>query len=377
MTEATRIEVGLVLQGGGALGAYQWGAITALLDLMDEAEKRCDAVVLKAVTGVSIGAVNAACVVGSRDRTDARERLARLWEHLRLDAFPLLPAAVRRDLSLFGLPGFYMPRADYWNLLNWTHFYDTSPLLRTLNEHVDFAQINRSETALVLTAVDVASGELIRFRNRSGAQRGNEPTTGPVKDEVVEMEAAHVLASCSLAPQFPWVHIGDARYWDGGLVDNTPLGDAIDAFSGEADAKRLLVVMNLYPLRARLPKTLAEVQDRVHELMYGSRLRQDRKSAERVNRLVATIDELAKLVPKQSLSEKLRHDIEQARLFKLVTVVDVDMQDPSNGQPAPQHPLDDAEGLRDFSAKTVERRRATGHTIATNRLTSHLGRTSS
>ena len=79
MSDATRIEVGLVLQGGGALGAYQWGAITALLDLMDEAEKRGDAVVLKAVTGVSIGAVNAACLVGSRDRSDARERLKRLW----------------------------------------------------------------------------------------------------------------------------------------------------------------------------------------------------------------------------------------------------------------------------------------------------------
>ena len=129
MSEATRIEVGLVLQGGGALGAYQWGAITALLDLMDKAEQRGDAVVLKAVTGVSIGAVNAACVVGSGDRADARERLTRLWEHLRLDAFPLLPAPVQRDLSLFGLPGFYVPRMDYWNMFAWTHLYDTAPLL--------------------------------------------------------------------------------------------------------------------------------------------------------------------------------------------------------------------------------------------------------
>ena len=371
MSEGQPIEVGLVLQGGGALGAYQWGAITALLDLMDEAENRGDAVVLKVVTGVSIGAVNAACVVGSRDWTDARERLRKLWEYLRLDAFPLLPPPVQRDLALFGLPGFYVPRTDYWNLLCWTYLYDTAPLLKTLNEHVDFAAINRSETALVLTAVDVASGELIRFRNR-GAQRTKDPTAGPVKDEVVVLGPAHVLASGSLAPQFPWVRIGKACYWDGGLVDNTPLGDAIDAFSSDPDVKRLLVVMNLYPLRARLPKSLAEVQDRVHELMYGSRLRQDRKSAERVNRLVATVDELAKLIPEQSLSDKLRHEIEQARQFKLVTVVDVDMQDPSDGQPARQNPLDDHEGLRDFSPRTVEYRRAAGYIIATKRLTPYL-----
>src|SRR5829696_9010691 len=66
------IEVGLVLQGGGALGAYEWGAVTALLELMDEAETAGREVALKGVTGVSIGAINAACIVGSHGRADAR-----------------------------------------------------------------------------------------------------------------------------------------------------------------------------------------------------------------------------------------------------------------------------------------------------------------
>ena len=125
-------------------------------------------------------------------------------------------------------------------------------------------------------------------------------------------------------------------------------------------------------MRARLPETLAEVQDRVHELSYGSRLRQDRKTAERINSLVATIDQLARLVPEKSLPDNLRHDIEQARLLKLVTVVDVDMQDPSDSEPAKQKSFDDLEGLRDFSPKTVERRRAAGHRIATKKLSVHL-----
>ena len=372
MGERRQIEVGLVLQGGGALGAYQWGAITALLDLMDKAHDRGDAVVLKAVAGVSIGSINAACVVGSHDRSDARIRLKKLWEHLRLDALPLLPAAVQRDLAFFGLPGFYFPRIDYWNLPTWTYFYDTAPLLTTLSEHVDFAAINKSETALVVTAVDVTSGELVRFRNRSGANAAKGTAAEPVKDEVVEMAPAYVLASSSLAPQFPWVRIGDNRYWDGGLVDNTPLRDAIDAFSADPDIERLLVVMNLYPLRATLPRNLADVHDRVHELGFGSRLRQDHKSAERVNQLVATIEELARLVPERSLPADLRHRIERARLYKLVTVIDVDMQDPGDGEPDKQKPFDDLEGLRDFSPKTVERRRSAGYRIATRRLSAHL-----
>src|SRR5690349_17312741 len=89
-------EIALVLQGGGALGAYEWGAVTALLELMDKAEARGRHVILKVVTGVSIGAINGACIVGSRNRADARRRLTDLWEDLRLDTPSFLPSQVRR-----------------------------------------------------------------------------------------------------------------------------------------------------------------------------------------------------------------------------------------------------------------------------------------
>jgi predicted acylesterase/phospholipase RssA len=70
-TEApTRMEIALVLQGGGALGAYEWGAITALFDVIDEAIHNGQDITLCVVTGVSIGAINAACVVGAADRAD-------------------------------------------------------------------------------------------------------------------------------------------------------------------------------------------------------------------------------------------------------------------------------------------------------------------
>src|SRR3954462_14545680 len=101
MAKHQRIEIGLVLQGGGALGAYEWGAVTALLELMDAAETPERQVVLQGVTGVSIGAINAACIVGAQSREDARRRLKALWEDLRLDTPDFLPGQVRRDRAFF------------------------------------------------------------------------------------------------------------------------------------------------------------------------------------------------------------------------------------------------------------------------------------
>ena len=68
----------------------------------------------------------------------------------------------------------------------------------------------------------------------------------------------------------------------------------------------MLVVMNLYPLRARLPRNFATVEDRLHELSFGNRLRQDHDTARRVNALVETIDDLVALVPPAALDERLQ-----------------------------------------------------------------------
>ena len=159
------IEIGVVLQGGGALGAYEYGAMDALLELMDEIEADGRTVRLVAVTGVSIGAINAACVVGAKNRADARRRLKSLWSALSLDASHYWWTIAKSDFALFGVHGFYEPRRDVWNFFGWTNFYDTHPMLETLKEHVDFDSLNASETVFVVTAVNRSSGELIRFRN--------------------------------------------------------------------------------------------------------------------------------------------------------------------------------------------------------------------
>lgn len=357
MADATTkpIEVGLVLQGGGALGAYEFGAITALLELMDAAAGRGRGVTLKAVTGVSIGAINAACIVGAANRVDARRRLAALWNDLVLEAPLFWPQHIMRDLSLYGLPHFYALRADLFAFPSWTYLYDTQPLLRTLTAHVNFAALNESKTAFIITAVDVESGELKRFSNHQ--LKRTECTT---------IEPQHVLASGSLPPQFPWTEIKDGkeprRYWDGGIVDNTPLSDAIDAFSPGEDVKRLLVVMNLFQATARLPRSFLEVSERVNQLRFGNRTHQDTKTAERITGLIETIEALRKLVPGE-LPPDAAKKFAEARLLKQINPIELSLVPDMDADKSR-----DEGGFRDFSREGIDARRAAGRALALARL---------
>jgi NTE family protein len=349
------IEIGVVLQGGGALGAYEFGAIIALLELMDAIEAEGRTVRLIAVTGVSIGAINAACVVGAKDRADARKRLRSLWSELSQEAPNYWWAVADRDLALFGVPGFYAPRRDLWNFFHWTNFYDSDPMLGTLKKHVDFDLLNGSATAFVVTAVDVSSGELIRFRNHP---HKTEPKT--------EIGPRHVLASGSLPPAFAATAINGASFWDGGIVDNTPLGDAIDAFSGSDDVDRILIVMNLFRKNRVPPKNMIEVNDRLEELRYGNRLRQDRKNARTINELLQTIDDLAAAAPEALLDQHLEARVLDARRFKVLeAITDIDLTDPDLMAEA-GFPLwsEQSGAFRDFSAAGINRRRDIGHKLA-------------
>ena len=349
------IEIGVVLQGGGALGAYEYGAVIALLELMDEIEIPGRTVRLIAVTGVSIGAINAACMVGASDRADARKRLSSLWSDLSLDAPDFWWPAASRNLALFGVPGFYSPRPDLWNFIDWTNFYDTAPMLGTLKKHVDFDLLNRSATAFVVTAVDVSTGELIRFRNH------------PHKTEArTEIGPSHVLASGSLPPAFAATAINGARFWDGGIIDNTPLGDAIDAFSGSDDTDRFVIVMNLFRKNRAPPKNMIEVNDRLAELRYGNRLRQDRQNAHAINELLQTIGDLAAVVPEGSLDQDLEARLFDAGRFKVLdAITDIDLADPDlmaeAGMPLSS---DQSDAFRDFSASGIQRRHDVGYKLA-------------
>lgn len=342
MTQA--MEIGFVLQGGGALGAYEWGGILALFDLMDEAAAASRRVTLRVVTAVSIGAINAACIVGAGDRKDARRRLDALWNDFMIKAPAFVPAAVTSNIALFEVPHFYK-FSPGWNFI---YLYQTKELLATLSEHVDFAALNACRTAFVVTAVDVKSGQLTWFANQ---------TVGEIAPRTIEPR--HVLASGSLAPQFPWTQIGNGAdapcYWDGGLIDNTPLGAAIDAFDPDPNVGKLLVVMNLFPLQSNLPKTYTEVAQRVDQLRFGNRLRQDASTARQFNKLIAMIERLVALVPQ--LPSDVRDILTS---YKVVEPIEIAL--------GPADSLSDPYGFHDFSQQGIEARRDRGKAITRDKL---------
>jgi len=349
--EGATTEVGLVLQGGGALGAYEWGAIEALFDVMDGLQKQGRDIVLQAVTGVSIGAINAACVVGSADRKDARDRLAALWNDFMI-GLPFAPSELNKAAALCWVPNFYIFSPGL------TCLYDTRALLKTLSKHVDFSALNSSPTAFVVTSTDVQNGRLRPFANKS------LPDIIPIT-----IGPEHILASGSLPPHFPWTDVFDGgetrHFWDGGIVDNTPLGYAFDAFSPN-DVDRALVVMNLFPQTSRLPDSLAHVNDRVDQLRFGNRLLQDSANARRISGLVETIAELKQFIDSLStpLPANLKTLVDDALKFKFVRTIEVTL--------GPKKSFADEYGFRDFSAGGIKRRHDEGRDHALDILQSRL-----
>lgn len=245
-------QVVLVLQGGGALGAFECGVVKAL-----EEER----IFPDIVAGISIGALNGAIVAGNpRNATKALESF---WSEIAVTS----PAMFGREIATaftaaqiltFGVPHFFRPRwmSSFPDLpVNKTSFYDLDPMRKLIARYVDFPALKTSPIRLLLGAVNVISGELEVF------------------DSYVDnLNPDHVLASGSLPPGFPWIEIDGKPYWDGGIVSNSPLDIVIDRCG--PDGKRVYIV-DLFAGRRPLPSNLIEVIARRDEIVYSERVRSD------------------------------------------------------------------------------------------------------
>ena len=249
----------LVLQGGGALGAYQAGVYAALSEVRQPPPQW--------IAGVSIGAINAALIAGNVPGKRV-ERLQEFWNLVSSAPAQQLPTWLgdrsRRNqwsavaASLVGIPGFFAPRHDLSLLMGMSapvlSYYDTSALKSTLERLIDFDLINRCETRLSVGAVNVRSGKSIYFDNT-----------------VQKIGPEHVMASGALPPGFAPVHIDGEDYWDGGIVSNTPLQYVLD---GQPRNQPLVVLqVDLFNARGAMPTTLSEVAERQKDITYSSRTR--------------------------------------------------------------------------------------------------------
>ena len=299
--------VALVLQGGGALGAYQAGVYQAL------AEARCDP---KWIAGVSIGAVNAALIAGNapEHRLSALETF---WRKISdRHVWPFTPEGdFFRDLRnqtsammamALGQPGFFKPRTlNPWLSMpgadGATSFYDTAELRATLESLVDFDRINSGETRLSVGAVNVRTGNFIYFDSA-------EMKIGP----------EHVMASGALPPALPPVRIDGELYWDGGIVSNTPLQHLLDT---DPQENTLVFQVDLFSARGNAPRRMADVLARHKDIAYSSRTRQNTDTWARVHALNNRLLEALQRIPEDARTDEDRRMIEELGKSAEVNIV--------------------------------------------------------
>ncbi|HEY0296530.1 MAG TPA: patatin-like phospholipase family protein [Bordetella sp.] len=285
--------VALVLQGGGALGAYQAGVVEGLGEAGIEPNW---------VAGISIGALNAAIIAGNPPRRRV-ERLREFWQTIARQ--PLLPtdivvptdAAQAWPESLVqafngmaawralteGQNGFFVPRPAPWLFgarptPTTASYYDTSPLRHTLERFADFDRINDTRQMRVsVGAVNVRNGNFEYFDN-------TEQTLRP----------EHFIASGALPPGFPAVEIDGEYYWDGGIVSNTPLYQVL---MHEPRKDSLVFQVDLWSAEGDPPTDLTEVATRQKDIQYSSRTRMVTTSMERMQVYRRLLREVMELVP--------------------------------------------------------------------------------
>jgi NTE family protein len=272
-------QVVLVLQGGGALGAYQLGVYQA----MHEAGIEPDWVI-----GTSIGAINASLIAGN----PPEQRMARLnefWSQVELapqalpDWFGLAAVAANMTTVMRGIPNFFTPnlhalRGAMAPLgVESAAYYSTAPLRETLNSLVDFGYLCQCRTRMTVGAVNVRSGHMRYF------DTAKEP-----------LNADHVMASGALPPAFGAIRIDGEPYWDGGIYSNTPIEAVLDD-KPRRDA--VIFAVNVWHQSAHEPESLQQVMARQKDIQYASRADSHIARQKQIHRLRHVIRELHKQIP--------------------------------------------------------------------------------
>jgi NTE family protein len=337
--ESRKIENVLVLQGGGSLGAFACGVFKALV----KKNIRIDI-----VAGTSIGAVNAAIIVGSKS-DHPEEDLEEFWIELAESTPMIIPdtfmyeydtaarsyvtkkmSSASANAAIFGVPKMFVPRWNWWNwdknmLLkadaeqgkmeqqqqylfdprSWTYLYDHSPLAKTLDKYIDYKKLNLAATQedlpsvlrLIITAVDVMTSKPLVFDNSK-----------------MEIKSKHILASSGYPIYgFPWVEVEDSVYgWDGSLLSNTPVREVLSV--SPRDDKNIFIVEN-YPRNIhRLPSNMAEVESRAKDIIFCDKNMDNIKMSRLITRHIQLIERLYEVFEK--LVDQSKLDPEEIKMIK-------------------------------------------------------------
>jgi NTE family protein len=328
---AGTVHSALVLQGGGALGAYELGAARALYEGGNFAPD--------VIAGVSIGAITAALLARPGRGRKPLEALEAFWREVAVPG-TFLPPPLRPFASFLGNRKFFVPRFDYLVWPTWTYFYRTAPLRDTLAELVDVDALADPAAfpKLLVSATDVEKGEIVYFRS---------------DDKENSLTLDHVMASGSLPPAFPETVIKGRPFWDGGLFDNTPLGAVLDELgklNNEPDAERIVYVVNLFPKRAPFPQNMLEINARVKNLQFVNKTEQDIKLMCRFNQVVDLMQALDKLEDNPLKDDDAYKEIKKQGYMRVPRIVAITATEV-------MHQFDDA----DFSPEAIKKRADEGY----------------
>ncbi len=276
-------KVALVLQGGGALGAYQAGVYEALAERGYEPYR---------VTGISIGAINGAIIAGNA-REHRVERLREFWELITdgIAGRPLIEGDLARGIFnewsalasiTSGVEGFYSPRIppawmQPWGTDGALSFYDTMPLRATLERLIDFDLLNSKQVRFSIGAANIRKGNSVYFASE-------ERRIGP----------EHIMASAALPPGFPPIDIDGEHYWDGGVLSNTPLEHLLDAHGNDS---MLVFQVDLFSAQGTMPRNLLDVYERHKDILYSSRTRKNTNAAREVQALRQAVERIYAKLP--------------------------------------------------------------------------------
>ena len=290
----------LVLQGGGALGAYQAGVYEAL---------HAQGLEPQWVAGISIGAINAALIAGNPPERRV-QRLHDFWDGVSANLQAPAPDPVfgvpmralfnessAAMVAAFGVPGFFNPRFPPANLQvpgtpGALSLYDTAPLEKTLDKLVDFDLINstdpRHRVRLSVGAVNVTSGNFVYFDSDGWGE------ATPKSGRKQRITARHIMASGALPPGFAPIEIDGDFYWDGGIVSNTPLQYLLDQPKQD---DMLIMQVDLFSARGAMPTNLDQVSSREKDIRFASRTRLNTDVLAQQQRLAHSAKRLADKLP--------------------------------------------------------------------------------
>ena len=334
--------IALVLQGGGALGAYQAGVYEAL----HESDLDCDW-----VAGISVGAVNAAIIAGN-PRERRVERLRQFWQRVTnppgwqagalaaqpslkpyLDALEMGERLLHGAASFFGAEAPTAAMIEGWMAL-WqsatvsSASWDPTRLIKGDAARGMFNQLSANAALLSgasgffkprvpspwfwpdgaieatsyydtaplratledLVDFDRINANEMRFSVGAVNVRSGNFIYFDSRERLIRPE--HVMASGALPPGFPAVEIEGELYWDGGLVSNTPLHWVFDC---GPPPRTVVFQVDLWSARGDFPGNMAQVMTRQKEIQYSSRTR---ANSDRVKHFGEVKNALASLLGK-------------------------------------------------------------------------------